>query len=68
MDLGALDELYSVTRQVAVYHVSVTRQFIQVLGILEMRYLWRFISSFRDLRDGISQEIQLRLTHVLDQQ
>ncbi len=35
-----------VTRQVAVYRVSVTRQFIWISGILEMGYLQGFVLSF----------------------
>ena len=50
------------------YRISVTRQFVRVLGILEMGYLKRFVSRFGDLRDEISQETQLRLAHVLDWQ
>ncbi len=39
------------------YHVSMTRRFVHILGISEMGYLERFVSSFGDLGDGISQEI-----------
>src|SRR6266478_2672445 len=35
-----------VTRQVAVYRVSVTRQFVWISGILEMGYLQGFVLSF----------------------
>ena len=48
---------HCVTGQVAVYRVLVTNWFVQVLGISEMGYLWRFVLSFGDLGDGVSQEI-----------